>query len=259
MQMIQNSKEWLEWRRKGLGASDAPIVMDVSPYTTRHQLWLEKTGRTEPNRDELNAITERGHALEALARPQYELMMGYDIPPKLAEHPEFEYLRASLDGWNEERRLLVEHKWVGQKAFELVVETGKPLDHHIHQLEHQMFVTGTSLAHYVVYSEHHGRIHIVPYESDKNLLQEYLREAAAFWELVQTDTPPELTDRDEVEATGVLADMFERIRVAKLSGDTKGYKDLKNQAIAAMPHTRMRANGVLIYKTKSGGYQARVS
>ena len=54
----QNTPEWLEFRRLRIGASDAPVIMEVSPYTTPYTLWerlsfalapqsriLEETGR----------------------------------------------------------------------------------------------------------------------------------------------------------------------------------------------------------------------
>lgn len=36
--------EWLEQRRKGIGGSDAPVIMGVNPWRSPMDLWLEKTG-----------------------------------------------------------------------------------------------------------------------------------------------------------------------------------------------------------------------
>ena len=41
----QRSEEWLQWRSKGVTASDIPIILGLSPYKTRWQLWAEKVGR----------------------------------------------------------------------------------------------------------------------------------------------------------------------------------------------------------------------
>ena len=41
--------EWLEERRKGIGGSDVAAVMGLSPWKTPAQLWMEKTGRVEPD------------------------------------------------------------------------------------------------------------------------------------------------------------------------------------------------------------------
>ncbi len=37
----QRSEEWLKLRREGLGASDIPAVLGISPYKTPYQLWAE--------------------------------------------------------------------------------------------------------------------------------------------------------------------------------------------------------------------------
>jgi predicted phage-related endonuclease len=36
---IQGSPEWLAWRFKGIGASDAPIIMGKSHYTRAYELF----------------------------------------------------------------------------------------------------------------------------------------------------------------------------------------------------------------------------
>lgn len=73
-------KEWLEWRKLGLGASDAPVVMGVSPWKTRHQLWLEKTGQKvdEPTNQ---YILDKGHAMEPKARALLKSLIMIHIRP----------------------------------------------------------------------------------------------------------------------------------------------------------------------------------
>lgn len=38
-------EEWLEWRRKGIGGSDASIVCGVNRYKSPLELWLDKTSQ----------------------------------------------------------------------------------------------------------------------------------------------------------------------------------------------------------------------
>src|SRR5205814_10591858 len=40
--------EWLAARQRGLGGSDAPVVMGVDEYRSRLGLYLEKAGLIEP-------------------------------------------------------------------------------------------------------------------------------------------------------------------------------------------------------------------
>lgn len=46
--LVNNRKEWLKARQKGIGGSDAASVLGISPWKTNVQLWEEKTGITEP-------------------------------------------------------------------------------------------------------------------------------------------------------------------------------------------------------------------
>lgn len=39
--------EWLETRRQGIGATDAGAIMEVNPYCTPHDVWLDKMGLGE--------------------------------------------------------------------------------------------------------------------------------------------------------------------------------------------------------------------
>jgi len=68
--MEQGTPEWLEMRKNYLGASDAPIVMKVSPWSTPFQLWRKKLGlvEDEPENDNIRY----GKAMEPIARKAYE-------------------------------------------------------------------------------------------------------------------------------------------------------------------------------------------
>lgn len=43
--------EWLEWRRRGIGSSDAAGCMGLSPYSSPYSVWAEKTGLVPPGED----------------------------------------------------------------------------------------------------------------------------------------------------------------------------------------------------------------
>ena len=46
----QNTPEWHRWRRQGIGASDAPVIMGETPFKTPRTLWSIKTGCTQEDR-----------------------------------------------------------------------------------------------------------------------------------------------------------------------------------------------------------------
>ena len=39
--------EWLEWRKRGIGGSDASVVCGISRYKSPVELWLEKTDQIQ--------------------------------------------------------------------------------------------------------------------------------------------------------------------------------------------------------------------
>ncbi len=66
----QNTPEWHRWRRQGIGASDAPVIMGETPFKTPRTLWSIKTGRTQE--DPAGPAARRGRELERFARRAYE-------------------------------------------------------------------------------------------------------------------------------------------------------------------------------------------
>lgn len=59
--------EWLDWRRKGIGGSDAAAVIGVSPYSTARDLYYEKLNIVTADDNEDNWVQKKiGHLLEDL-------------------------------------------------------------------------------------------------------------------------------------------------------------------------------------------------
>lgn len=44
VELSQGTPEWHEWRKNGIGGSDATVVEGISPYRTPRQLFYEKKG-----------------------------------------------------------------------------------------------------------------------------------------------------------------------------------------------------------------------
>src|ERR1700752_3050112 len=92
----QNTAEWHRWRRQGLGASDAPIIMGEAAFKTARMLWSVKTGRAQD--DAAGRAARRGRELERRARRAYEQEVGIQMEPLCLVHDQMEWMRASLDG-----------------------------------------------------------------------------------------------------------------------------------------------------------------
>jgi len=135
----QGSPEWLEFRTRHIGSSDAPIIMGVSKFCTIDELILEKRG-FKSNKPANDYILNKGHKMESRTRHLFELELGSSIEPAVIESEQYPFLAASLDGLLEDQTIW-EHKLVGKADF-ATVKAGKCLDKYFPQLQHQMLVTG---------------------------------------------------------------------------------------------------------------------
>ncbi len=97
--MIQGSKEWHEIRRNHIGASDAPVIMGVSPWKKPIDLWKEKLGLTPPQKTTGPMIY--GKQTEEIARDWFNKKIERFFQPEVHFHSEIKFLMASLDGFCE--------------------------------------------------------------------------------------------------------------------------------------------------------------
>ena len=104
----QGSQAWLQHRRDHFNASDAPAMMDCSPYKTRNELVRElATGITPEVSPEMQRRFDKGHRFERLARPLAEAIVGDQLSPIVVTEGRFS---ASLDGATFMGDVNMEHK-----------------------------------------------------------------------------------------------------------------------------------------------------
>lgn len=93
-------EEWLEWRRKGIGGSDAATIIGVSPFSTARDLYYDKLNIVSAVDEEDNWVQkEIGHLLEDLVAKIFSKKTGYPIyqVKKMFYHPEHPYMLADVD------------------------------------------------------------------------------------------------------------------------------------------------------------------
>lgn len=174
--MDQRTTDWHKWRALGIGASEAAAIMGVSPYMTIVDLYEQKVGLKPGFKG--NWATERGNLLEPKARADYELRHEIEAPPALVVHSKYDYLRASLDGYNPERGIVLEIKCPGEKDHKLALE-GKVPVHYYPQVQHQLMVTAAQIGHYYSFKGERGVL--VEVKPDWDYMQELLRKEIEFW------------------------------------------------------------------------------
>ncbi len=187
---IQGSEEWLEFRRSKIGASDAPIIMGDSPWKSAYQLWEEKLGLRE---NAVNGAMRRGLEMEEEARQEFEKQTGLVVFPSVEIHREHEWMIASLDGIDIERKNIVEIKCPGKQDHECAMDGAVPTKYYA-QLQHQMEGTGLDKCHY--FSYHRNSSKVLEVKRDKDFLKTLIQKELDFLKCVQELTAPELSDSD---------------------------------------------------------------
>lgn len=202
------SPEWVEFRKSGIGGSDASAVLGLNPWKTNVELWEEKRGIKSPKEVNCAEAVEYGSKAEEWLAKLFEL----DFPeyrltvPKNIVYRRNGFMFASLDGELEDR--------MGRKGI-LEIKTSTifssinrerwnekiPQNYYI-QLLHYLMVTGYDFAilKAQLKSSQHGGVYLqtrhyyidVSDDSVKDDIR-YLQEAeTAFWECVKTKKRPAL-------------------------------------------------------------------
>lgn len=191
---------WLEWRRAGIGASDAAAVVGLSRWGSAYSVWLDKTGRTPLDRP-ATAAMRWGLLLEDAVCKAFEEEHDTDVIWRgaWAQNVATSWLRATLDGICvlDGEVCVVELKTSNGR--DGAWDQGVP-DYYQVQVQHQMAVTGAQRAFVAVLL---GGSEYASYEieRDEEALAVLLPALEAFWrDHVAADRPP---DVDGAIATGV--------------------------------------------------------
>ena len=212
---VKDQNHWHALRSKGIGGSDAGIVMNVSNYKTPYQLWEEKTGKVEKTFITNEAI-EKGNALEPL---MFELFKVYyskeyeiiDTKSISLSSKQFPFLRANLDGALIERStgkkgiLEIKSTTIQNAAmFRQWNNDNLPILYFF-QCLHYMYTTGFDFV--IVYA-----ILDIPWanKQETRVIKMYREDLEAdielliktelwFWDKVKTNTPPPFLENRNLE------------------------------------------------------------
>ena len=135
----QGSPEWHQFRANHYPASDAAAMLGLSPYKSRTELLQEKkTGITKDVDPATQRIFDRGHEIEALARPLAEAYINDDLYPVVCSNG---LLSASCDGLTMDASIAWECKSFNAADFE-TVSNGQLPEKHWPQCQQVLYVTG---------------------------------------------------------------------------------------------------------------------
>lgn len=178
-----------EARKSGLGSSDMPAVLGVSPWVRPEDLFEIKKGR-RPEPEESPAM-KRGKVLEAVAAELYQEKTGRKLwrSNQTIRHKNYNWMLAHLD-----RRIVGEDKGVGAleikcpglRTFAKCRREGLPY-YYLVQLQHQMDVAGYEWGAFAVFNSELWEMIYFDVPRDQELIDLIHEKGAEFWNLVQTE------------------------------------------------------------------------
>jgi len=178
-----------EARKSGLGSSDMPAVLGVSPWVRPEDLFEIKKGR-RPEPEESPAM-KRGKVLEAVAAELYQERTGRKLwrSNQTIRHRNYNWMLAHLD-----RRIVGEDKGVGAleikcpglRTFAKCRREGLPY-YYLVQLQHQMDVAGYEWGAFAVFNSELWEMIYFDVPRDQELIDLIHEKGAEFWNLVQTE------------------------------------------------------------------------
>jgi putative phage-type endonuclease len=199
----QNTEEWLQARRSGIGASDVPAIVGASSWATARHVYHDKLGELP---DDTTAAARWGHLLEDAVAREWAREHGRRVRRVgIVAHDEHRNRLASLDR-------LVAGCPRGRCSLEVKTRSayvadswreGLP-DDVLAQVQWQLHVTGFDHAHVAVLIGGNDFRHFTE-EPDPEVIDYLVREADLVWRHVQDRTPP------AVDPSGLLLSLLDRL------------------------------------------------
>lgn len=193
-------------REHFIGGSDAGTILGVNPWKSAYTLWAEKTGKIEqPDLSDNEAVWWGNYDEEGVAKRFCE-KTGKKVKRSLMSYgiEEIPYLRGHID------RLIV-----GEKAGleckttssfnKTDFDNGQIPPAHYAQCQFYMLVTGFYRWYYAVKRDNR-EFFIQEVDRSDGFIETMIDRMAAFWECVQSNTPPAVDGSEST--TGTLARLY---------------------------------------------------
>lgn len=228
-------EEWLEYRRQGIGGSDAAVICGLNPFKSIVELYMEKRGEIEPG--DAGEKAYWGRRLEDLLAEEWQQRTGVKLRRRNAilQHSQHPWMLANVDrvvvgrfeGW--------EGKTTDKRNRDLWIQDGQMVVPDMVQLQvqHYMAVTGYQYW-WVAVLIGGNEYHYTPVQRDDGLISYMARLEKDFWRRVQEGDPPPFDGSDA--STELLSRMY-----PDASTDTIDLPDVDDVLEAVDMVTRLKA------------------
>lgn len=220
IKLCQDSKEWLDWRRSKITASDVSVIMNDNPFKSMSDLYEEKVNGKQQI---FNKSMERGKELENKARNWCEKKFNTVFFPDVYEHAFLDWLGCSLDGISICGEILIEIK-CGIKSHELA-KRGIIPDYYKWQMLCQMEVMNMDKVYYISYQSEED-VEVLEFERDDVLIETMITSCKRFYidhmmKKVKPSEPEEVEDLEELD--------FDHERRRDFEIDFKNLKEIRDK------------------------------
>jgi len=194
-------EDWLDYRRLGIGGSDASVICRINKYKSSIELWMDKTGQLP--HQEAGEAAYWGTQLENIVRNEFTKRTGIEVTRvnQILQSETHDFMLANLDG-------ICQHQDHGTCIFEAKTASAykngdwedKIPDEYMLQIQHYMAVTGyagTYIA--VLIGGNTFKWQFI--ERDDELIEMLIQLETEFWDKVLNNIPPPL---DGSEASNIF-------------------------------------------------------
>lgn len=189
---IINREQWLKERKKGIGGSDVAAILGLSKWKSTYDIWVDKT--TDVLQEEYsNESIYWGNVLEEIVAQEFSKQTGFKVRRnnKILQHPEYYWMRASIDRKIVGENALLECKTTSEYNKNEWKDDEIPLNY-ILQCMHYLAVTGFEKCYIACLV---GGRHFIYKEILRNeeVIKVLVEKERIFWqEHVEKNIPPEV-------------------------------------------------------------------
>jgi len=211
-------EDWLEYRKRGIGGSDAAAVLGVSRFKSPFAVYCDKTMDLP---DVSSPVMEMGTRLEEYVAELFSRESGLKVARRNRTYTSKEHpcMLANIDRWVVGDKAGLECKTTTKYSWHGWDEGDVPPEYYW-QCMHYMAVLGLDHWYLAVLFRDNGEFRWYRMERDEALVKQLIAEEEAFWERVLKRDPPPASGLDS--ETELINDLYPAEKVSPDTADLSG-------------------------------------